>query len=200
MIEGVIMDRKYDAHPNCLVFFALILFCIFFACLMMVITGTATLSISGFAVDSSDRLYVGMQKEICVYENGTIIDRLSPHTSRTYIFTITEDDTILLSTSTTIYVMDLKGNILERREDKGADLYNQLSYRRKQFVSHNGDIYKHRGIFGITQIVKNGTDIVYKTTPLSFAVKACLLFSVVGLVMLLLYGLSTQHIKKIELE
>ena len=109
------MDRKYDAHPNCLVFFALILFCILFACLMMVITGTATLSISGFAVDSSDRLYVGMQKEICVYENGTIIDRLSPHTSRTYIFTITEDDTILLSTSTTIYVMDLKGNMMMMR-------------------------------------------------------------------------------------
>ena len=97
------------------------------------ITGTVQLSISSFAVDSKDRLYVGTTKEISIYEHGEMVGSINPKTSRTYRFTITEEDTILLSTSDKIYIMDLEGNVLETKEDLGADVYNQLSYKKKTF-------------------------------------------------------------------
>lgn len=186
------MNRKFKSSFSQLIAFALILFCILFVCVILVITGIVTPSLSGFAVDSSDRLYIGMQKEICVYEEGSIIRRINPHTSRTYIFTITENDTILLSTSTKIYVMDLYGNILEEREDVGADTYNQLSYKKRRFVSHSGDVYTLKGIIGPTRIVKNNFETVYQIDALSFSVKVCLWLCGVGLAVLSLTCLSTK--------
>lgn len=151
--------------------FAVSIFVVMLFCLVLIIAGKVSLSISGFAVDHEERLYIGLGNEIRVYENGQIVRTISPQTSRAYRFTIQEDQTILLSTSTKVYTMDLEGNVLSCKEDPGADTYNQISYRRRKFVSQKGDVYRSVGILGWTGIVKNGEQIVYQTDVLTVCVK-----------------------------
>ena len=67
--------------------------------------------------------------------------------------------------------MDLEGNVLSCKEDPGADTYNQISYRRRKFVSQKGDVYRSVGVLGWTGIVKNGEQIVYQTDALTVCVK-----------------------------
>lgn len=142
-----------------------------FICVVLVLGNFVTLSINSFAVDSQDRLYIGIPEEIRVYEADTLVDCLPAHTSRSYVFTIAENDTILLSTSTKIYIMDLSGNVLSEKDDIGADTYNQMQYKRKNFVSSNGDSYQLKSVFGRTKIVKNGTTTVFQISTFSAIVK-----------------------------
>ena len=151
--------------------FAVSFFCIMLTCLILIMSGVVTLPISGFAVDYTDRLYIGTQKEIQVLEEGKLINIISVPTSRTYEFTIQNGNVLILSTSTKIYIMDLDGNILETREDLGADMYNKLSYRKRKFVSDDGDLYTLSSALGRTKIVRNKEDIVYQIDAFSFGVK-----------------------------
>lgn len=165
-----------------------------FICIILLISGTATLSISGFAVDDYERLYVGTAKAISVYEDGKLAYKIDPQTSRTYRFTIDDNGKLLLSTSTKIYIMDLEGNILETKEDSGADTYNQISYRKNEFVSQKGDKYRLIN-FGRAKIVKNGTQTVYQIDGLSFSVMVSMLVCTVGLLFFLLLGLFNRKKK-----
>ena len=166
------MDKNLESERTLILgVVAISFFLIVFPLILLLASGTITLSVSGFAVDKSERIYVGETNKIAVYEDGILVNEISPKTSRSYIFTINQDDHILLSTSDKIYIMDLNGNVLEQREDKGADIYNQLSYRKKQFVSTSGDVYKLKDGLGRTRIVKNDEEIVYSISELSYAVK-----------------------------
>lgn len=140
-------------------------------CIVLILGNFVTLSINGFAVDSRDRLYDGVPEEIRVYEADALVDCLPAHTSRSYVFTIVENDTILLSTSAKIYTMDLSGNVLSESDDPDADTYNQMQYHKKNFVSSNGDCYKLQNPFGRTKIMKNGTDTVFQISILSVIVR-----------------------------
>ena len=157
-------------------------FWVVMSCLMLIFSGVATPFISGFAVDKSNRLYVGTQNEIRVYADGLLVDTIDSKTSRTYVFTINEDEKIILSTSTDIYTMDLDGNVLDNQTDPGADMYNQITYRKREFLSHNGDEYKLVGTLGWTRIIKNGKETVYRISLLSFVVKVLLAVCGVALV------------------
>jgi len=165
------MENHNSEISRWLPIFAVSIFVVMLFCLVLIIAGKVSLSISGFAVDHEERLYIGLGNEIRVYENGQIVRTISPQTSRAYRFTIQEDQTILLSTSTKVYTMDLEGNVLSCKEDPGADTYNQISYRRRKFVSQKGDVYRSVGILGWTGIVKNGEQIVYQTDALTVCVK-----------------------------
>lgn len=163
-----------------LAIFSAILSCIVLCCLILLFSGVVNISVSGFAVDSSNRLYVGTAKQIHVYEGSRMVNSISPHTSRAYAFTIIEDENILLSTSTTVYVMDLNGNILSTADDHGADVYNQISYHKRKFVSANGDVYRLTNILGRTQILKNDSELVFQIDVLSYIVKLLLICSFVS--------------------
>ena len=148
-------------------------------CFLLILSGSVTLWINGFAVDKNGRLYIGNAKEIHVFEDGKQIKKLNPRTSRSYVFTITDDNTILLSTSSKVYSMDLEGNILHQKTDPGADTYNQLSYSKNNFITSTGDTYKLRNIIGWWVIVKNDSQIVWNMGLLSYlvlvAVSCCIL-------------------------
>jgi hypothetical protein len=148
--------------------------CIIVLCLALIIAGAATPFISSFAVDKSNRLYVGTQNEIRVYADSLLVDTISPKTSKSYAFTINKDQTITLAASTNVYTMDLKGNVLQSQTDPGANMYNQIQYRKRKFISHNGDEYRLVSALGWTRIVKNGEETVYRISPLSFATKILL--------------------------
>lgn len=157
-----------------LALFVIPYFWIVMTCLMLIFTGVATPFISGFAVDRSDRLYVGTQNEIRVYDNGSLVNTISPKTSSSYAFTINKHERIVLAATTTVYMMDLEGNVLDTRDDPGGDMYNQIQYRKRKFSSHSGDEYKLVGALGWTRIIKNGEETVYRISLLSFAVKILL--------------------------
>lgn len=150
-------------------------------CVLLIVSGIANPFISSFAVDSEERLYIGLQGRIEVYDGNSKISTINPKTSRSYVFTILEDDTILLSTSTTVYSMELNGNILDSWEDHGAQTYNDIQYSNLQYISRTGDRYTLDGILGWSRITKNDTVVMYSISVISFLVKVMLLASIVCL-------------------
>ena len=142
-----------------------------FAWIMLIVSGAATPFVSCFAVDASDRIYVGTDGCIRVYEEGEMVNSFSAQTSKEYMFTINEHQEIMLASSTTIYHMDLDGTVLQTKEEPGSDLFYQSQCIRKTFTSANGDEYQLRGQLGWTRIVKNQTETVYQISGLSYGVK-----------------------------
>ena len=178
------MDKTY----RYLMTFSILIFCIVTPCLILVFTGTATPFIYSFAVDLYDRIYIGTKNEICVYEDGVPIKSIEPRTSRDYRFTINDNGNILLSTATYVHIMDLEGNVLSTHEDLGADMFNQIEYTKKKYISANGDVYKMVGEFGLTRIIKNDIEVVYQISNLSFAVKILIPACTIALFMFVLWG------------
>ena len=74
--------------------FLLIMCPIVISVLVSFISGSAISEYMGFAVDSSERLYVGTNAGIEVYENGVKVKTIDPPSSRSYAFTI-EDEKII---------------------------------------------------------------------------------------------------------
>ena len=64
-----------------------------------------------------------------------MIGSISPKTSRGYAFTIQKDDTILLSTASSIYTLDLSGNVIDKQEDVGTKTFNELQKAKKIFIT-----------------------------------------------------------------
>lgn len=153
-------------------------------CILLIGTGLVNPFIKCFAVDSAGKLYVGVTEQVLVYSDASIIRSFSSKTSRDYIFTITENDTILLATSSQNYTMDLYGNVLEIDEDKSGTQYPELQDNRTQLNLANGDSYAVKNLLGWTKIVKNGTTVVYQITGPSFLVKILLYLAVISFVLL----------------
>ena len=96
-----------------------------------------------------------------------MVNRFNVPTSRGYVFTIRNGDEIVLSTFTNVYTMDLEGNILQKTEDTGGEIFNQIKHRKRMFTSEKGDEYKLSNPFGRIRITKNKTDTVYKVDAFS---------------------------------
>ena len=102
--------------------------------------GYVSISYNGFAIDSLDNLYVGKENKIEKYYNDVLIGTIDPQTSRAYAFTI-KDDTILLSTTSTVYTLDLNGNIVSEREDYELETFNMLQHQKKIYRSKRKNIF-----------------------------------------------------------
>lgn len=165
-----------------------------FICGLLIICGSATPFIQCFSVDQQGRVYVGFDGKIEVFGNGEYIESFSPKTSRAYVFTILEDDTILLSTPSVVYSMDLHGNVLDSWKEDGTDTFYQLEYQKKQFTSLDGSHYRLKGSLGWTRIVKDGTNVVYRIPVFSFAIKLILYIWVISLISLVVYVLKRSKI------
>lgn len=174
------MKSKYQAI-RVIAVACLCWFCILIPCIILIATGTVTLSISNFAVDSNDRVYIGKEREILIYQNNRIVGSIEPPTSRSYAFTVTEDDTILLSTASNVYLLDLNGSVLNKEPEIGTTTFNELQRNRKEFLSVKGDFYQMRGNLLRTRIVKNGSEVVFQISVLSVIVKYLLVLSVIGM-------------------
>lgn len=172
------------SKKNFVIFVAWIV--ISFTCVMLVLTGAVNLSVDCFSVDKNDRLYISTTNGIAVYEDGKQVDRISLPTSRGYKFTMQRNNTILLSTSTEVYVLDLSGNIISQREDAGATTFYQIQRNRRNFKSWNGDNYRLRGTVGYTRIIKNNSEIVFRTGALSAVVAFVLIFGWIAMAICIL--------------
>lgn len=166
-----------------------------FSSVVLIITGVVPLSLKGFSVDKNDRLYIGTEKGIAVYQGDVQVDSISLPTSRAYAFTMQRNDTILLSTATEVYILDLSGNVLNHRADAGSETFYKLRANRRDYKSWKGDHYHMNGSFGYTRIYKNNVELVYKSSPLSCIVVVFLIFGGVAMSSYILWN-SIQRIKK----
>gem|GEM_PF-418603 len=125
---------------------------------------------NGFAVDSNNRLYIG-RNEIEVYENGELLKTINPKTNRAYVFTIQDDDTILLSTSSKVFIMDLDGNVINQYEDTYTKTYNALTRKMNSFTAKDSTQYNVKHKFTWLEIVKDNSVRVYRLPVLDFATR-----------------------------
>lgn len=170
-----------------------------FCCVIALITGAAQPFILCFSVDSQELLYVGLDGRIEVYENGTIVNTISPQTSLGYVFTVQEDDTILLSTASEVFLLDLSGNVLDSWEDRGTQTYNQIQKQKKETISINGSQYTSECVLGWSRIVRNDSETVYRISALSFCIKVLTYITVLGLIALVIYVINGNEERKVSL-
>lgn len=131
-------------------------------CAHMIVDGFVSIQYAGFGVDSDGNLYVGWGHKISVYENGTEIYTIERGTSRGYYFAVQGNDTIILSTSSNVIVMDLYGEeVLESWVDYDKETYNALKEESKSFTL-DGDEYTANLTLGQVTIFCNN-DIIYKS-------------------------------------
>lgn len=144
-------------------------------CLTFIISGNITLKYSGFGVDSAGNFYIGKDGIkgkggiINIYSNDKYIGSIDPPTSRAYLFTVSNDDTILLSTGAYVYKMDLYGNLLSKEEDMNSHLYTKLQFQRK-FICGDGNEYIIKSLLGRT-VIYSENRIIFKMPLLDYAIK-----------------------------
>lgn len=140
-----------------LIIFLCVVFPIIAFCFFMIISGQATISIKGFAVDPDNNLYIGKEHNIDVYKNNQIINSI-PINYTDYAFTIKDEPEILLSANNYTHHLDLQGNEISKEKD--TQTYSKLC-RINNYVTENGDSFKKTNLFGYTRIIRNNNETVY---------------------------------------
>ena len=143
-----------------------------FICIILLCTETVSIFVECYSVDSSGCVYVGKYSKICVYEGESEIRAFGIKSDAGYHFTVTEQDTILLASGSDVYEMDLQGNVMGKHNDTGT--YYELRGYDRCFDAPDGNQYSLRGKWGWTRIIKNGEEVVYQISTLSFIVKILL--------------------------
>lgn len=146
---------------------------IIFFVLGFVLTGISMIKndkITGFAVDDEDRLYIGKNSRIEVYDSGTIEKTISSVTNRGYSFTI-KDGEILILTGSALYHLDLEGNV------KSSELFSGIGRKDlgKFFEDSNGNCYELKKTLGRTLIMKNENEKIFQE-PLNDYILKCAVF------------------------
>lgn len=160
-----------------LIIYLISVFPIAVTCVALIMSGTVSIFYSGFAIDSSGVIYIGKDDKIEKYFDAKMIGSISPKTSRGYAFTIQKDDTILLSTASSIYTLDLSGNVIDKQEDVGTKTFNELQKAKKIFITQDNKNFVMGSQMGRT-IICSDQDIVYQMPMLDYIVKTAF-FSVI---------------------
>ncbi len=167
--------------------FCLIVVPIMGMCMLFIISGRVAMSYQGFSLDSSERLYVGKNTGIEVYENGNKIRTISAPSSRSYAFTVS-NDRIVASVGDTINIMNLEGKLIEQQPDNYA-AFNEMKRNSSKFVTSSGKQYSKTNICGYYKIVRNDGVCVYSMPLLDYIVNvviyACGLSTLVFVVAML---------------
>lgn len=151
-------------------------------CFILMITGAVSASYHGFAVDSKGVLYIGKDTQIEKYVDHKLISAIrSPLTSRGYMFTIVDGDTIKLTTSSNVYSMDLTGEVLAEEDELESSLYNQQYWHGRRFTTANGKAYVQSAPLGRYQIKDETGTVVYRMPALDYAVVLGLIISMISL-------------------
>lgn len=128
--------------------------------------------IIGFAIDSENRIYIGKNSIIEVYNEGVIENVIHSVTSRGYTFTI-KDEKIVIFTGTKLYYLDLNGNVIDSEDFTGIEPKELRG--GKTFEDSKGNYYELKKSFGRSQIIENDSKIIFQE-PLSNYIFNCALF------------------------
>ena len=172
--------------PRLLIVYVLIIWPIIMFFLFMIITGKVCVSYEGFAVDNEFNLYLGKDYAIEVLnEKGEVLRKISPFTSRGYKFTVTTDNTIIISTGEYLYTTDLLGNLIDKKtiSDYTDDKLNNIN--RHEFTTSNGTVYIMKNFLLRTHIYRlEGSQkvTVYKMPIFDYIVKLSAVMCFISLI------------------
>lgn len=147
--------------------------------MIMFVTGNVAVNYMGFALDSSERLYVGRNTGIDVYENGTKIKAISPPSSRHYAFTV-KDDRIVSAVNNTVYILSLDGEEIESYTDNYEALHD-MEKNGKIFILPSGSEYVSKNLFGFYKIMRDDGVCVYSMPLLDYIVNLSFWLAALGL-------------------
>jgi len=116
--------------------------------------------IIGFAIDEDRKIYVGKNSVIEVYNNGKLENTIKSVTNRGYTFTI-RNEKIVIFTGAKLYYLDLNGNMINYENFTGI-VTKELRNLGKTFEDSQGNYFQLKKSFGRSQIVENGSKIIFQ--------------------------------------
>lgn len=130
------------------------------------ITGSLTISLSGFGIDRQGRLYLGLEGRIEVWQNGEFIKRIAKrYTQRGYEFIIPDGEHIILDCGHEEWiVLDLDG-VEIKRIPTARRLRNIIQEKYVPYVAPDGLVYEARESllgFYITREGEDGLEIIHR--------------------------------------
>lgn len=152
-----------------------------FTAMILGLSGVVAMTYEGYAVDSAERIYVGKNTGIEVYDGAEKIRTISPRTSRCYKFTVQENDTILLSTGKTVYLIDQDGETIEQYQDDLMRTYRDIESEQKHFTSASGTEYEQTNMFGYYRIMRSDGVCVYSMPWLDYAARIVFFLAFISL-------------------
>lgn len=151
----------YRRVPKMLFIFVGVVVPLLLIIIILVATNTVSLTYSGFAIDSENNLYLGKTGgKIDVYSGGKIVKSISLMTSKGYAFTIKKDKLVVAALSN-IYILDLEGNILEKKECLNDTEYNKLFKEKNIFIDSEGNKFILSNVFGYYSIKSRDNNEIY---------------------------------------
>lgn len=130
----------------------------------------------GYGVDSNDKLYVGRLNQILVFDGGTLEDTIQLPEFKIWSLGVQEDDTLVVSSGSNIYVMDLNGNVLTKEADQ-QDRYSDLLHQNC-VVDSSGAAYTKHAPLGWTQIIDAEDNVCYRVPIVDYLAKIMAFISV----------------------
>ena len=149
---------------------------IFVLAIVAMTTGAMSLSYSGVAADDAGRLYLGRGGRIEVYEAGQNVETIKPDVSKSFIFTL-QDEQLVLSTGKEVTTLDLQGNVIESKTDEGKAVYQQLKSQRHSFTAADGTVYTLRHEILAAQVTTGDGTVLYSEPGWANALKPLLLLA-----------------------
>ena len=147
-------------------------------CFLMILSGRVTVILKGYAVDSSDNLYIGKEHSIEVYKEQKLINNI-PIQYTDYAFTIKNGQEIVLSANNNTYYLDLQGN--ETRKEKDTQTYSAIC-RINHFESEKGDVYTKSNMLGYYRIIRNHGEVVYSMPVFDYLVLVTMILAFLSIV------------------
>ena len=136
------------------------------------LSGLVTLNIKGFGFDSKGYLYIGKEMSIEKYLGNSLVEKIYPHTSRDYSFSL-QDDIIYLSNIEDVYELDLAGNVITQHEDLHGKAFVELQ-EITEVTDSFGTSYKLMNSFGREYIESETGEIIYKMPVWQYFIKLLL--------------------------
>ena len=171
----------YRRVPKMLFIFVGVVVPLLLIIIILVATNTVSLTYSGFAIDSENNLYLGKTGgKIDVYSGGKIVKSISL-TSKGYAFTIKKDKLVVAALSN-IYILDLEGNILEKKECLNDTEYNKLFKEKNIFIDSEGNKFILSNVFGYYSIKSRDNNEIYSMPIFDYVVKIILFCTFVSFI------------------
>ena len=99
------------------------------------------ISYDGIAADSFGRVYIGMGSAIHVYDDGVKVNEIGHNKMAGVDFFTIKNDSVYLWNNAYSYVLDLEGNIIEKKESPmGHDILTPK--QKRNFTAEDGSCYE----------------------------------------------------------
>jgi len=168
----------------------LLLASLFIMLLTLVFPHSNDIKIRGFAIDSQGNLYVGRLHQIEVYRSdGEIIRTIAVPNYRSWAFAVSDEDTFIISNTSTVYEMNASGQILSEASDIGGEMFREMY--NTTIVYQEEVSYMKKNCMGWTRIVRDDGTCVYKIPIKNFLINRInILASVIFLTIVFIHVLD----------